>query len=239
MKFKFDVNKFILVFVLSLPVALSSHAGSIAGTGGATEVTQILNNIQLLQSVYHQAEMVKAQLKNMEGFGNMEWGRAQDSLASLTKVVSQGQSLSYALGNAEAVFKQKYPGYTAHGGGDFAKQYEDWSQTTLSSIRGALSSAGLQSEQFASEEEAMRSIRSMSARSSSTVQAVQAGVMVAAQQVEQLQKLRQLQMAQIQAQGAFLAKEQGQQDKEKEISDKHFRRYVKKGEEFASKGGKR
>ena len=229
---------FVMCVMAVFPLA-RVNAGTVMGNGGATEVTQILNNLQLIQSAMQQAQMLKAQLKNMESFGNLEWGASQAHLLQLMEVVKQGEALSYASQNVEALFKQKYPGYEAQSEG-FGKKFEEWSRTTLDTLRNSLAAAGMQSKLFATEEDAMRTIRSMAAGSPSAVQAVQAGVMVAAQQVEQLQKLRQLVMAQMQAQTAFMAKEQGQKDWEKTFSDQHFKQYKpKQGDVFASKGGKR
>jgi len=41
----------------------SVFAGSVAGNGGATEITQVMNNAELVASVGHQADMVATQLQ--------------------------------------------------------------------------------------------------------------------------------------------------------------------------------
>jgi len=106
------------------------------------------------------------------------------------------------------------------------------------SLKTALNAAGMQSQQFASEQAAMDSIQSIAAGSPGALQAAQAGVMVASQQVQQLQKLRQLFMAQMQAQNAFLAKQEQQASNDRSTMDAHFTQYTAGSPGFQSKGGK-
>jgi type IV secretion system protein TrbJ len=55
-----------LAFVASLCVAsISADAGTVAGTGGATEVTQLLNNVQLVQIAASDVQSVRNTLQTM------------------------------------------------------------------------------------------------------------------------------------------------------------------------------
>ena len=51
----------LLAFLFQMP----AWAGSVAGTGGATEITQLLNNGQLVESVAKQAEQVANQIRQI------------------------------------------------------------------------------------------------------------------------------------------------------------------------------
>ncbi len=51
----------LLAFLLQMP----AWAGSVAGTGGSTEITQLLNNGQLVESVAKQAEQVANQIRQI------------------------------------------------------------------------------------------------------------------------------------------------------------------------------
>jgi P-type conjugative transfer protein TrbJ len=206
----------------------AAHAGSVAGFGGATEITQILNNVELINQsaqMYQQVQNTitavqhsQQQLKNLIAAPQMVWGDVQADLQALTQLVAQGQALGYALGNVDQAFATKYPGYSTQNR-NFQQASRSWVQTSLDSLSAALRSAGLQSNQFASEQAAMANIQNIAAGSPGALQAAQAGVMVAGQQVQQLQKLRQLFMAQMQAQNAYMAGQaQAQSDKSETTS---------------------
>jgi P-type conjugative transfer protein TrbJ len=229
-------------------VMSTANAGSVAGNGGATEVTQILNNVELLnqsaqmyqqvQQTLQQVQMMQQQLKNLVQAPQMIWGQVQADLQTLTQLVAQGQALGYALGNIDQTFATKFPGYSTALKSNFSQQSKNWTQTSLDSLRTALNAAGLQSQQFATEQAAMDAIQSIAAGSPGALQAAQAGVMVASQQVQQLQKLRQLFMAQMQAQNAYLAKQAQQESNDRATMDAHFTPYTSGSPSFQSKGGK-
>ena len=216
------------ILILSTAVltatAPAAFAGSVAGNGGATEVTQLLNNAELVGQTAQQIQMVQNQLtqlmneaKNLTAAPQQIWGQAQQDLMQLTQLVQQGQSLSYALANVDQMFKQQFPGYgQSTTSPNYSQLYQSWSQKSMDGLRQALTAAGVQSNQFQNEQQAMANIQSISAGSPGALQAIQAGTMVASQQVEQLQKLRQLQMAQMQAQANYLAAQQSKQDNDTE-----------------------
>lgn len=207
--------------IATLLTVATTQAFAGAATGGATEPTQILNNLELLNHTVQQAQSLRYQLQNLQSLGSAaDWGSAQGALINLASVVQQGQGLSYALSGADQVFAQRFPGYGNGGNGNYSQQYQTWSRTTLDSIQGALATAGLQANQFGTETAAIASIRSMSSGSQGALSAIQAGNMVAGMQVEQLQKLRQLGMAQAAEQNTFMANIVQKQDSEQTGLDK-------------------
>lgn len=194
----------------------TANAGSVAGFGGSTEVTQILNNVELINQsaqMYQQVQNTitavqhsQQQLKNLLVLPTQTWGQAQQELAALADLVNKTAALSYAGGNIDQLFKQRFPGYARSAGStNFGGQFQSLVQTQLDGLNSALQAAGLQSSQFANERTALQQIQSMSAGSQGSLQALQAGNMVASATVDQLQKLRQLYMAQMQAQNSFMA----------------------------------
>ncbi len=238
-----------VIVALAGTMTLSANAGTVAGNGGSTEITQILNNFELLvqsqqmyqevQNTIQQVQMMQQQLKNLAAAPNMVWGQVQSDLQQLTALVSKGQALGYALGNIDQVFAQKYPGYNGVAKkGQYQAASKEWIATSLDSLNSAMSQAGLQSQQFSTEQAAMDSIQSIAAGSQGSLQIAQAGVMVAGQQVQQLQKLRQLFMAQMQAQNAFLATEQQRAANKQNTNDYHFKKHVPTAPTFKSSGGK-
>lgn len=245
---KKTMRKVVLAALAGSMVMSTANAGSVAGNGGSTEITQILNNVELIQqsaqmyqevqNTIQQVTMMQSQLKNLIQAPQMVWGQVQADLQQLTQLVAQGQALGYALGNIDQTFASQFKGYTTSLKQNFGTQSKQWTQTSLDSLKSALNTAGMQSSQFASEQSAMDSIQSISAGSPGALQAAQAGVMVASQQVQQLQKLRQLFMAQMQAQNAFLAKQEQQEANDRSTMDAHFTQYTAGSPSFQSGGGK-
>jgi len=236
--------------MIAATLTQGAHAGTVAGTGGSTEITQILNNAELLmqsaqlykqvQETIKEVQMAEQQLKNLVAAPQMVWGKAQSDLQDLAQLVAKGQALGYALSNIDQKFAQKYPSYNGVAlKGNFQGASKTWTQTSLDSLKAALSAAGMQSNQFATEQMAMNSIQNIASTAPGALQAAQAGVMVAGQQVEQLQKLRQLFMAQMQAQNAFMAQQATSQQAEVDTANSHFTKYTPSGGGgFSSKGGK-
>ncbi len=203
-------------------VVTTANAGSVAGFGGSTEVTQILNNVELIQQsaqMYQQVQNTimavqhsQQQLKNLLALPTQTWGQAQQELSALADLVNKTTALSYAGRNIDQLFRQRFKGFSSSAGStNFGAQFQNLVQTQLDGLNSALQAAGLQSSQFAHERAALQQIQSMSAGSQGSLQALMAGNMIASQQIDQLQKLRQLYMAQMQAQNSFMAGQAQQQ----------------------------
>lgn len=215
------MRRAVLGALAGVMVITNAQAGSVMGNGGATEVTQILNNVQLVQETaqtYQQIQQLaqalqydQQQLQNLVQAPQQVWGQAQQDLAQLTQLVSQSQGLAYTAGNLSQQFQQEYPGFTA--GANFGQQYSDWITKSLGGLSTAMQVAGLQTSQgqFATEQAALQSIRNMSAGSPGALQAVQAGNMIASNMADQLMKLRQLMGSQMAAQDTYLATQQQSQ----------------------------
>ncbi|RYZ91296.1 MAG: P-type conjugative transfer protein TrbJ [Proteobacteria bacterium] len=207
-------------------------AGSVAGTGGSTEVTQILNNIQLVEQgnemvtqtrklanqLEKQAAMVNDMKTQAKALSNQEWSRTSSQLQQLANISRQGEAIAYSSANIDALYRQKYKGYNAYSqektGSSFtySDRYSEWSNTNRDSTVSAMKSANLQQSQFADETATMQTIEIMGRSAQGRMQAIQVGNQIAAQQVGQVQKLRSLVMAQMQMQAAHQAFEANQKD---------------------------
>lgn len=204
-----------IVFTIVMLAPKSYAGGGPVPSPYATEFTQYLNYLQLINITIKQAETVAnqiqsikyqvEQLKSIKRLDVSEWGKAMTVLQQLDNIVRQGRALSYTLQNVEQVFKQTFPGYKPSN--DYIHAYQDWSEITLDSIQGTLAAAGFQSHQFTTENATLETIRMFSENAVGQTQAIQASSMIANEMVGQLQKLRQLHMAQIQAQSAYMSYE--------------------------------
>lgn len=232
------------ILIVGLLISRTAFAGSIAGTGGSTEVTQILNNIELVrqyEELYTQTKRLNDQLKaqntmvsDMQRQGKtvsgQQWGTASEDLRQLSSTVISGQALAYSLSNVDAKFRETYKGYDAYSkqkqgsSQTYSAQYAQWSRTNNDTITSAMSAANLQQKQFASEAQTMAEIQRMGSSAQGRMEAIQVGNMIAAQEVGQLQKLRALMAAQMQMQASFMSREADEKDLQKAEGQKYFDR---------------
>ena len=183
---------------------------------GSTEITQLLNHVELIQSYIAQANQLatqlqqfQVQLRNATTLSSQLFGPIRSDLLRLSQVVQGGQSLSYSMANLDGEFANRYGG--SNGGYNpnvnFANQYATWSQTSLDTTQKSLDTIGLQYSQMQSEQDLLASYDSMSQSSAGELEATQVGSQIAEQQVQQLMKLRQLMMTDMQSKAAYQAQQ--------------------------------
>jgi P-type conjugative transfer protein TrbJ len=198
-------------------MAITLIAGASSAWGYAAVVLDPTNLIQntisalkAIESVINEVEMIANQIKQIEnlvqntrGYAGV-WDReALPRLIRLGQIIEQEQALAYAMAGMDRVFKERYPGYKPVT--DWAAAYDQWTRTTLDTLRGSLSAVRLHSDDFANEQRRIQTLTALSDSAEGRMQAIQAGNMLAAEQVQQLAKLRQLMMAQINAQNVYMA----------------------------------
>lgn len=217
-----------------LCIALAGYGGAAGASGaiaGATEPTQILNNLQLIASYAEHAEQTvtqinqyKTMLQNLKQLSTSEalniaaqklWEDQNMASAfhSLRRIVIAGQSTSYTLANIDSNFRAMHPGYGTVV--DFQHAYRDWSDNALDSIKNAIALVTAHSEDFESEAGMVSQLSTRSQTAQGQLQALQAGNDIGVAMVSQMQKLRQLQMAQMQAQNAYIGAQQSENDAKK------------------------
>jgi len=231
-------NLIVVVMCMFPGVALP---GSVAGTGGSTEITQLANNTQLAmsyteqaQQTIHQFNQYQAMLKNLlrltpsnvaDTSARKLWNdnNMNDTFRNMYRIVVGGQQMAYSLSNMDQQFQNLHPGYGNYGNGfNYQDAYRNWSDTTRGSVMGSLRMATVQADDLQSERDLVGALSDSSSTAEGQLQAVQAGNQIGVAMVGQMQKLRQLQMAQLQAQNTVALAEQGR----KGASDEWMRKYM-------------
>ena len=99
-----------------------SFAGSVAGFGGSTEITQLANNIELVNSYLQQVQSYATQLQqyqnmiqNTLNIPAQVWGAIEGDLMGVAGVVQQGQALAYSATNIASQFENTFKGFTFTG----------------------------------------------------------------------------------------------------------------------------
>ncbi len=238
----------IFSILVALVISMPASAGGGGGFAGATEPTQLLNNLELVgiggqeadqlinqaQQLAHEVQMIQNQLSmyqnmldNTANLSNFEWGQAYTNLQSLASIVQQGNAIAYSSANMDAQWAQRYQGYSnylanTYGASNFRSDYQNWYTTQRDSVHGALKAANLQQQQFATEETTLNTLENMSETATGRMQAIKVGNQIAMQQVRQTQKLRELVMAQMQAQGNYMEAQAAKEAAVQARSERHF-----------------
>lgn len=180
-------------------------------TNCSTELTQLANNVQLVDQLARQVQLVQQAIQQSEnmlfntvGLDNQAWGTAIAEIRRLNALLGQAKSLSFANSGLDAQFAKKYGDYNAYvaqelGVEGLAAKYQQWSEDTNSSVLTTLKAAGLSAEQIEGEEDAyLKSLEDRATTAEGRMQAIQVGSQIAMAGVRQTQKLRQIVLMQTQ-----------------------------------------
>ncbi|WP_161790900.1 P-type conjugative transfer protein TrbJ [Paraburkholderia sacchari] len=222
------IGQSLFVGAMLASIAVNANAGAVAG---ATEPTQILNNIQLTASYAQQAQQTVTQINQYETMlrnlmnatpsellgqaAGVLWNdnNMTQVFKNLSTIVQGGQKIAYTLQNTDQLFHNIHPGYGS--AFDFQNGYRNWSDNTLNSVQNALTLMNAHASNFSNEQSMVKELQTRSQSAQGQMQVLQAGNDIGVAMIGQMQELRQLQAAQIQQQGAYIA---GQQD---EANAKH------------------
>ena len=204
------------------------QAGVVAGI--ATEWTQIMNNIQLINShielvrqLEQQVQMTADMVRNTAALPAQIFGQIDRDIGQLAGVVQEGRALAYSMGNLDGEFRIRFPGYQRINETWF-KEYKKWTDTGLDTMLGTLKAAGLQGEQLQSEQGILGSLRRMASSTNGRLAALQVVGDIAEQQTQQLMKLRQIMLADLQSKQAYQAV-QMQKDAATQVGVEQFFKY--------------
>lgn len=189
-----------LVFSFSLPAT----AGGGGFTGGSTELTQMMNNVELvsiysseIQQLQQQMQMYANMYQNTVGLPMQAWGSVESQLRGLVNAVSSVQGVVGMTENALAQIEQQF------GNGTLMDRYEnrlaDWRKGLNNTIGSVLGQYGLQAARFSTTQGALAQIQAASQSATGRMQVLQAGNQISGLMVNQLMDLQSTIMAAEQA----------------------------------------
>lgn len=207
-----------LCILAAIPPVIAGGGGM---TGGATEMTQILNNVQLAESYAQQVIQYQNQLlqyetmlKNLLAHPSGVTAPNLSQLASnQAKIMSMGTDISSSMARVDTNFASTFKNPIA---ASFAAKFTLWTDASQNALRAAMLNAGLQREQFADDATAVQALTTNVASAQGNLAALQALGGLNAAQLQESMKLRDLISQQQIAQNTYLAsqaaKEQAVQD---------------------------
>jgi P-type conjugative transfer protein TrbJ len=239
---------FVVITSIVCDLPITAFAGGGPATGGSTEVTQLMNNGQLLDiaaknatqimnqmtqitnqvtQITNQIKMYENMIQNTVTLPQRIWNDVQKDIQALQSVVQQGQAIAYSASNLDQVLKQRFQSYQQFSTNmpnstNFTQMYQSWSDTNRDTIASTLKAANLTASQFSSENSTLTTIKSHSQSADGQVKALQVAHEIGVQQIEQLQKLRALLSQQAAMTGAWHSSEQAKKDLNQAQHDKFF-----------------
>lgn len=172
-------------------------AGSVAGTGGATEVTQIVNMVKLAASYEQQ---VMAYVNQLQQYNTMLQNLKSNPLgvfapdlakaaSDATRLWSTGKNIAGSMSQIDKSFGDTFKSPIAL---NFADKFSNWNNSSMDALKSAMLNAGLQRENFKSDGEALQKLVEKVSASDGTVAGLQAIGSLNAAQIQESMKLRDL-----------------------------------------------
>ena len=205
--------------VATLVVANYGFAGAVVG---ATEFTQIANNVELaasytehVQHTVQQQEMLvnqlnayRIQLQNVKKLDAANWEGATSALNQLARNVHTADQLGFAVANQDEAFKALHKDYDAFekaqpANASMSALYKDWSKFNSDAAARAASTAGITLQQAESEDARIRALRAAGATADGQMQAITAGNLLASEMLDQVHILNRMTAVQMDTQSRY------------------------------------
>lgn len=191
-------------------VEIAAFPGTVAGFGGGTEVTQILNNIQLVTSYAKQTEQFimqglqyEAQLKHlMSNPASALGGDAEALINGIGGMMAAGNSIGGTLSAIDKNFAAKFNSPLA---ASYSTNFATWTNTSKDTLKAAMRAAGMRRDAYTSDAAAIQALYTQSQNTSGDLQALQTLAQINIKQIQQMQALVDLMSTQNIASSTYMA----------------------------------
>ena len=188
------MKKSVLILLLYVASSSAAIAGSVAGTGGGTEITQLANQLQLtlqyakqVQQFTVQSLQLEAELKNLVNNPTSLLGPQIGGLINnVGQIMSAGNSIGGNMARIDANFGNTFKNPEAM---SMAKNFTRWNSTSTDTLQGAMKAAGLHRDNYQTDADALTALYNQSQATHGNLQAAQTLAQINSMQVQQLQKL--------------------------------------------------
>jgi len=217
------MKTFFLALTLLLPSIQPAQAGG-GGFAGATETTQIMNNLQLAEAyaqqvMQYQNELMQYQtmIKNLAEHPLGYLAPEIDALVSNhARVIAKSKDIGSSLTRVDQDFAAQFQSETA---ASYADQFRGWTTHSNDGLKAMMLNAGLQRENFATDEAALKALVEKNKKSDGNLGALKTVGEINAQQLQESMKLRDLISRQQIAQGTYLASQNAKEQTKDDMND--------------------
>ncbi len=202
------------LMALSLKPARAQFGGVVVCPLCSSEMTTLAMHAQQMMQYIKEAEIAlqaiqMAQMMTREGLALAQHpsSNVNADLAMLSDILMQSQGLAGDMAQMDAVFRKTYSPANPDALVSYGTAYNRWATTTLNTIHGALTAAGMQGDMLNKEQVWMTQIQTMNQSPMGRDESLQLGNTIATEEVAQLQKLRQLMITDLTAKAAYTAQQ--------------------------------
>lgn len=182
-------------------------------------VSDASNVIQQVKTVQKQIKMLKKMKKNLKKLRLGDLREMKQSFRDLKRMYRQGRQISTEWGNIAEDFEQTYEGYSGEEGEEaYQQKREKWEKQTDQSIKSAMKTHGVISEQEDRKRSLDRLIEA-SNQSEGALQALQAGNRISGILVKQLQELTGIIAADSRAKLSYLKEKHEKQKAQRKMNE--------------------
>lgn len=189
---KFKATATVIAIAAALSTAAPVKAGGGGGFAGATEVTQLLNNAELLalyaeevQQSMHQLQQLQNLVQNTQQLPIQMWQSVVTPITDMITAIENTQAVVRATSNAVNQMGERF--------GDSrtimraANEMHTWNRDLNNSIGAALRQAGINIQGVPSRQAALQAMQAASQSAQGRKQVLQAGNQIAGMVVNELQ----------------------------------------------------
>lgn len=214
----------LVILILILPSIQPARAGSVAGTGGGLETTQILNNIQLANSyaqmlTQYQNELMQYEtmIKNLAAHPSGDMGMAFNTLiTNQARVIRGSKDIGSTMTRVDQDFAGQFQSPIA---ASYADKFRGWTTHSNDGLKAMMLNAGAQRENFQSDEDALKALVEKNRASDGNLGALKTLGEINAQQLQESMKLRDLISQQQVAEGTYMAAQNNKEQAKIDIDD--------------------
>lgn len=203
-------KRLLTLALLAALTSVNNPAFAIYCSNCGTEVTQMINRIQLASQYAKQVEQYTTQLQQYQAqlrnlalnpttIMSSDVSRLMNGIGS---IMQSGQSIGGSLAQIDENFTKEFKNPLD---GNFSEKFKTWTTTNQDTLGAAMRSAGMHRDSFESDTAALTALFNKTQSSQGTVAAVQTMSEINVMQVQQLQKLQDLIATQNVASSTYMA----------------------------------
>lgn len=230
---------FIALWVTAYVCVGVGFAGGGGLTGGATEMTQLANNAELItqvgqlaQQISNQITMIQDMIANTLTIPDQLFRDVKQVYGSVKDIIGKTEGLAYNLGNIDDELKRRFQSYedlsklaTTEG---FSSEYRNVVTSQMETVRTTMEAIGVSFEELAKDDtSALQELQRKASSAQGRNELIQATNQLLGFLAEDALRLRQLQMMQAQMAGTALEAERARSD----LSDRRLEDFFKRADE--------
>jgi len=217
--------------VINLTAA--NAGGGVLPVGGASEMTQLANNAQLIEQVKKSTEQIQNQIKmiedmvrNTKNLPDKFFGEVGNLYNDINGVMMKTKGLAYQFANLDEEMAKKFKSYvdlkkTIKNAPDFQKEYREITTTQRETTRSIVTTLGIMNNDLQNSNEVLKKLREKAMSADGRNQLLTSINQLMAFQSQELMSLRKLLMTQAHITAVTLETERSKGD----IRQQEYERY--------------